>query len=258
MRMPVAAPRLARVRAVCVLSFAALLGVAVLSPSATAASSSPFERAAPVLPQPAAILAGVPVDAAPQLRSAPATRNTPLARRWARARARLDAELAWLMSCARGACRDPRAAEWGRMRGLVAAAPAAARPALVQAGVGRRIRYLADAPGDDHWATPLATLARGAGDCEDIAILTYALLRAGGIAEADLGLMVLATAGGGGHVALLVGKERPLVLDNRFRRPRPASALAEDRLVALLLPRGFVPARDSGTPAQRLAATAGL
>ena len=37
-----------------------------------------------------------------------------------------------------------------------------------------------------------------------------------------------------------------------------ASALAEDRLVALLLPRGFVPARDSGTPAQRLAATAGL
>jgi predicted transglutaminase-like cysteine proteinase len=258
MRMPVTAPRLARVRPVCAFSSAVLLALAVLSSPATAATSSPFERASSVPSQPAVTRSGVPVDAAPQLRLAPATRNTPLARRWARTRARLDAELAWLVSCERGACRDPRAVDWGRMRAHVAAAPAAARPALVQAGVVRRIRYRADAPEDDHWATPLATLARGAGDCEDIAILKYALLRAGGVAEADLGLMVLATAGGGGHVALLVGKERPLVLDNRFRRPRPASALAGDRLVALLLPRGFVPARDSGTQARRLAATAGL
>jgi predicted transglutaminase-like cysteine proteinase len=252
MRMPVIAPRLARVRPVCAFSFAVLLAVAALSETVTAASSNPPERSAPV-----ATLSGVPVDAATAVRSGPATRNTPLARRWARARARLDAELSWLMSCTQGGCRDPRAVAWSRLRAHVASVLVVRRPAVVQAGIARRVRYRADVPGDDHWATPLATLERGAGDCEDIAILKYALLRASGVADADLNLMVLVTADGGGHVALLVGGPRPLVLDNRFRHPLPPAALASDRLVALLLPRGFVPAGGGGAKTRAVAATAG-
>lgn len=43
----------------------------------------------------------------------------------------------------------------------------------------------------DYWASPLQTLASGAGDCEDYAIVKYVALRQLGIAEADLRLIVV-------------------------------------------------------------------
>ena len=43
----------------------------------------------------------------------------------------------------------------------------------------------------DFWASPLQTLASGAGDCEDYAIVKYVVLRALGMAEADLRLMIV-------------------------------------------------------------------
>jgi predicted transglutaminase-like cysteine proteinase len=43
----------------------------------------------------------------------------------------------------------------------------------------------------DHWAPPLEALTRGAGDCEDYAIAKYAALRAAGISEEDLRLVVV-------------------------------------------------------------------
>lgn len=43
----------------------------------------------------------------------------------------------------------------------------------------------------DFWASPLQTLASGAGDCEDYAIVKYVALRAVGIAETDLRLMIV-------------------------------------------------------------------
>jgi transglutaminase-like putative cysteine protease len=44
------------------------------------------------------------------------------------------------------------------------------------------IRYIAD-PKDsfDHWCSPAATLARGGGDCDDLAILATSLLLAGDV-----------------------------------------------------------------------------
>lgn len=55
--------------------------------------------------------------------------------------------------------------------------------------VNARIRYRADTAGD-HWAAAAATLASGAGDCEDIAILKLSLLRARGVPADELGLVV--------------------------------------------------------------------
>ena len=44
---------------------------------------------------------------------------------------------------------------------------------------------------EDFWAAPLDSLARAAGDCEDYAIAKYAILRATGLAEGDLRLVVV-------------------------------------------------------------------
>jgi predicted transglutaminase-like cysteine proteinase len=43
----------------------------------------------------------------------------------------------------------------------------------------------------DFWASPLQTLGSGAGDCEDYAIVKYVVLRALGMAETDLRLMIV-------------------------------------------------------------------
>ena len=43
----------------------------------------------------------------------------------------------------------------------------------------------------DFWASPLQTLASGSGDCEDYAIVKYVVLRALGMAEADLRLIIV-------------------------------------------------------------------
>ncbi len=169
--------------------------------------------------------------------------DTPLARRWARARHRLQAESDWLASCARGACRDPRAARWHKTVALVRAAPFASRPALAQRLVTRAIRYLPDRPTDDHWATPLATLLRGAGDCEDHVLLKRALLIAAGYDEAETRILILRTASGGGHMVLQVGGKTPLILDNRYRYPVSPKTLTGDRIAAVAVNQGYFSVR---------------
>jgi predicted transglutaminase-like cysteine proteinase len=44
---------------------------------------------------------------------------------------------------------------------------------------------------DDFWSAPLATLEKGAGDCEDYAILKYLALREAGISPDDLRLLIV-------------------------------------------------------------------
>lgn len=58
------------------------------------------------------------------------------------------------------------------------------------AHVNAAIRYQAEAPGVDIWQTPAVTLARLTGDCEDFAILKYALLAASGLSEQRLRIVV--------------------------------------------------------------------
>ncbi|MBL8458210.1 MAG: transglutaminase-like cysteine peptidase [Zoogloea sp.] len=101
----------------------------------------------------------------------------------------------------------------------------------------RRIRFAEDSvvwSQPDYWATPLETIARGAGDCEDFVFAKYFTLRELGIAEDRLRMTyVRATVGGPGssvsqaHMVLSyypAPDAVPLVLDNLIVDIRPATA----------------------------------
>jgi predicted transglutaminase-like cysteine proteinase len=69
----------------------------------------------------------------------------------------------------------------------------------------------------DFWASPLQTLASGAGDCEDYAIVKYVVLRALGMTETDLRLMIVRDDKHQvEHAVVAVRDEQEwLILDNR-------------------------------------------
>lgn len=85
----------------------------------------------------------------------------------------------------------------------------------------------------DYWATPLESMARGAGDCEDFTIAKYFTLRELGLAPQKLRLTyVKARIGGAGstvtqaHMVLAYYADpaaEPLILDNLIGTIRPAS-----------------------------------
>jgi predicted transglutaminase-like cysteine proteinase len=117
---------------------------------------------------------------------------------------------------------------------------------------------------NDHWASPLETLARGAGDCEDYAIAKYFTLLAAGVPGARLRLVyVRALVGGPGgvltpHMVLAYhatpGAE-PLILDNLITDVRGASRRPDLQPVFSFNAEGLWPGTDttsSGDPADRL------
>jgi predicted transglutaminase-like cysteine proteinase len=83
----------------------------------------------------------------------------------------------------------------------------------------------------EHWATPLTTFARRAGDCEDYAIAKYVALQQIGMSTDDLRLVVVHDpATGDGHAMAAARFEgRWLVLDNRRTGLAEDSELADAR-----------------------------
>jgi predicted transglutaminase-like cysteine proteinase len=79
----------------------------------------------------------------------------------------------------------------------------------------------------DRWTAPLATLAAGAGDCEDYAFAKYAILRLAGVPAEDMRvLLVRDLQSRQDHAVLAVRQEtRWLVLDNRWAEPVDAAEL---------------------------------
>lgn len=85
----------------------------------------------------------------------------------------------------------------------------------------------------DYWATPLETIGRGKGDCEDFAIAKYFSLRLAGVPISKMRLIYvkarIATAAGETRQAHMVlayyatPHAEPLVLDNLQTRIQPAS-----------------------------------
>jgi predicted transglutaminase-like cysteine proteinase len=89
---------------------------------------------------------------------------------------------------------------------------------------------------NDYWASPLETLEKGRGDCEDYAIAKYFALLAAGVPVARLRLVyVRAQMGGPGgpvqaHMVLAHYAQpnaEPMILDNLIREVRPASQRAD-------------------------------
>lgn len=85
----------------------------------------------------------------------------------------------------------------------------------------------------DYWATPMETLGKGAGDCEDFAIAKYFTLKAMGMAPEKLRLIYVRAKTGvsestptQAHMVLAYYAQpdaEPLVLDNLVSDIRPAS-----------------------------------
>ena len=119
---------------------------------------------------------------------------------------------------------------------------------------------------EDHWASPLETLAKGRGDCGDCAIARYASLLAAGMAPARLRLVCMrARLSQPGqppvaqpHMVLayqMGAADDPLILDNLHAEVLPASARPDLSPVFSFgtegLWHGNGPAR-AGDPLQRL------
>jgi len=129
----------------------------------------------------------------------------------------------------------------------------------------RRIRFATDevAWGQvDYWASPLETLRRGAGDCEDFAIAKYFSLLAAGVPAARLRLVYVRARLDEGplqpHMVLAYyaapGAD-PLVLDNLQDDIVPASRRDDLRPVFSFNSEGLwqgVGAVSAGDPALRL------
>jgi predicted transglutaminase-like cysteine proteinase len=85
----------------------------------------------------------------------------------------------------------------------------------------------------DYWATPLETLGRGQGDCEDFSIAKYLSLKMLGVASEKLRLTYVKARIGGSqsrisraHMVLSyypTPDSEPLILDNLISDIRPAS-----------------------------------
>lgn len=85
----------------------------------------------------------------------------------------------------------------------------------------------------DHWATPVETLAKGKGDCEDFTIAKYFSLLSAGIDNEQLRLIYVKAKIGGpasnvtqAHMVLAfypAPDAEPLILDNLITDIRPAS-----------------------------------
>lgn len=108
--------------------------------------------------------------------------------------------------------------------------------ARVNGFFNQRIRYDSDQAiwgKSDYWATPLETLGRGAGDCEDFTIAKYVTLKALGVPDHKLRLIYVRAQIGGPTSGILQAhmvlgyypspSEEPWVLDSLISEIRPAS-----------------------------------
>jgi predicted transglutaminase-like cysteine proteinase len=95
----------------------------------------------------------------------------------------------------------------------------------------------------DVWASPLVTLGRGAGDCEDYAIAKFMALRQAGIAADDLRIVIMHDTIGGddhavaaarldGHWLMLDNRRMALVEDFNVRNYRPLFVFDQSAIMA--------------------------
>jgi hypothetical protein len=90
---------------------------------------------------------------------------------------------------------------------------------------------------EDQWSSPLATLAAGAGDCEDYAIAKFVALREAGVAPDDLRLVIMQHFVGRGsrrrgvhfegHWRLLDNRYLVMLEDVQIRRYHPIFVIDE-------------------------------
>ncbi len=107
-----------------------------------------------------------------------------------------------------------------------------ARLTTVNDFFNQRIRYTEDIEVwgvQDYWASPLESLGKGAGDCEDYAIAKYFSLASSGVPVAKLRMVYVRAMLNGQSLAHMVlayyaqPNSEPLILDNLVPEVKPAS-----------------------------------
>ena len=142
--------------------------------------------------------------------------------KWLGVQRRLDDEMVQLALCEgdRDGCASPAALKFLDIVDVARQREGRARLGEINRAINLAIRPISDVTQHDQidvWTSPLATLARGGGDCEDYAIAKFVALRRAGIAPEDLRIVVLHdTIRGEDHaVAAALVDGRWLMLDNR-------------------------------------------
>jgi predicted transglutaminase-like cysteine proteinase len=166
--------------------------------------------------------AAVPAPAEPFGLSTSALTNGPLRAKWQAVERAIAAEADVIAGCASdpGHCTSQPAQRFLEIVNAASGREGLARLGEINRAFNLAIRPVSDRAQygvEDYWSSPLATLAAGAGDCEDYAIAKMAALRAAGVAAADLRLIIIReTASGDDHAVVAARSDgRWRVLDNR-------------------------------------------
>jgi len=177
-------------------------------------------RAEPIEPSTPAALTGH--SAEPFGLAAVALPGGGLHYKWLGVQRRLDDEMVQLALCEgdRDGCASPAALKFLDIVDAARAREGRARLGEVNRAINLAIRPTSDLAehGEiDVWSSPLATLARGGGDCEDYAIAKFTALRRAGLSADDLRIVVLHdTIHGEDHAVAAARLDgRWLTLDNR-------------------------------------------
>ena len=182
----------------------------------------------------AVVAASVPAGAAPMWSSvasgtaepfgmqATAQPDAALQAKWQTLARESEAEQEVLALCAEAheRCSSPAALRLLDIAEQARSLPGRARLGIINRAINLSIRFAADAgpagPTDD-WSAPLATLQRGAGDCEDYATAKLAALRLAGLEANDLRLVIVHDDRRGEDHAVAAARldGHWLILDNR-------------------------------------------
>jgi predicted transglutaminase-like cysteine proteinase len=142
--------------------------------------------------------------------------------KWLAVQRRLEDEMVQLALCEgdRDGCASPAALKFLDIVEAARLRDGRARLGEINRAVNLAIRPVSDLAQHgqiDSWTSPLATLARGGGDCEDYAIAKFVALRRVGIAAEDLRIVVMHdTIHGEDHAVAAARLDgRWLMLDNR-------------------------------------------
>jgi predicted transglutaminase-like cysteine proteinase len=167
-----------------------------------------------------------------------------LREKWLGVQRRLDDEMVQLALCEgdRDGCVSPAALQFLDIVDAAKLRDGRARLGEINRAINLAIRPMSDLAqyGEiDVWTSPLATLARGAGDCEDYAIAKFVALRRAGISPEDLRIVIMHdTLHGEDHAVAAARLDgRWLTLDNR------RMAMVEDSDVRNYRPTFVIDAR---------------
>ncbi|MET0676001.1 MAG: transglutaminase-like cysteine peptidase [Bradyrhizobium sp.] len=142
--------------------------------------------------------------------------------KWLSVQRRLEDEMVQLALCEgdRDGCVSDAALKFLDLVDVARTREGRARLGEINRALNLAIRPISDVAqhgAPDVWMSPLATLARGGGDCEDYAIAKYIALQRAGIAADDLRIVILRDTIHGEYHAVTAARldGRWLMLDNR-------------------------------------------